>query len=136
MLTSDSWLKCSKFVFPEVENQARLYCDILTSCDRVNQIARQLPDLRFPLPVKDLMKVLLTMFSTPQAETTSGWESLNPELSEFVRQLSERGQYISMRAAGHTNMIAPHVVDHFELLQNWVCGIYNVAQIKPLPARS
>ena len=115
------------FVFPEVEDQARLYCDILTNCNRVNQIARRLPDLRFPLPVEDLMKVLLTMFSTPKAETTSGWESLNPDLSEFVGQLSERWQHMSMRADGHKNMIAPHVVDHFELLQNWVCGIYDVA---------
>src|SRR4029077_13323181 len=84
------------FVFPEVEDQARLYCDILTNCNRVNQIARRLPDLRFPLPVEDLMKVLLTMFSTPKAETTSGWESLNPDLSEFVGQLSERWQHMSM----------------------------------------
>jgi hypothetical protein len=24
-------------------------------------------------------------------------------------------------------MISSHVLDHFELLQNWVCGIYDVA---------
>jgi len=116
------------FAFPELEDQTHLYCDILTSCDRVNQIARHLPDLGFPLPVGDLMKLLLRMFSAQQAEKASGWESLNPELSEFMQQLGERLQAMSARSGRQrNNMISSHVVDHFELLQNWVCGIYDVA---------
>ena len=115
------------FVFPEVEHQGKLYCDILSCCDGLNQVARQLTCLRLPLPAKDLMKLCLAMFSHPQTEAASGWENLNPELLDFMQRLSEHCQPMSSRSAVQANMIAPHIVNHFELLQNWVCGIYDVA---------
>ena len=115
------------FVFPEVEHQGRLYCDILTCSNRFNQVARQLISLRLPLPVKDLMTLFLAMFSNPQTEAASGWENFNPELSDFMQRLSEHCQPMSSRSAVQANMVAPHIVNHFELLQNWICGIYDVA---------
>jgi glycosyltransferase involved in cell wall biosynthesis len=114
-------------VFPEVEDQGKLYREILACCNRLNQIARRLPSLRFPLPTKDLMELFLKMFSAPQDEAASAWESVNPELLEFMQRLSEHCQPMSSRSAVQANMIAPHIVNHFALLQNWLCGIYDVA---------
>ena len=115
------------FVFPEVGDQVKLYCDILTCFNRLNQIARQLPGLRFPLPTKDLMELFLKIFSAGQGEAASAWERVNPELLEFMQRLSEHCQPMSSPLSVRANMIAPHIVNHFELLQNWVCGIYDVA---------
>jgi glycosyltransferase involved in cell wall biosynthesis len=114
-------------VFPEVEDQVKLYCDILTCFNRLRQIARRLPGLRFPLPIKDLMELFLKIFSAGQGEPASAGESANPELLEFMQRLSEHCQPMSSALSVRANMVAPHIVNHFELLQNWVCGIYDVA---------
>jgi glycosyltransferase involved in cell wall biosynthesis len=115
------------FVFPEVEDKPQLCCDILMIYNRVNQIARDLPAIRFPLPVTELMKHFLTMFSDPQTEATSGGEGLHFELREFMQHLAEHCQIMSSRPDTRANMIFPHVMDHLELLQKWICGIYDVA---------
>src|SRR3984893_11229577 len=101
------------FVFPEVEHQVKLYCDILTCFNRLNQIARQLPGLRFPLPTKDLMELFLKIFSAGQGEAASAGESFHPELSDFMQRLSEHCQPMSSRSAVQANMVAPHIVNHF-----------------------
>ena len=62
----------ANFVFPEVADQSKLYCDILTMCHRVNQIAQEVPNLNLPLPVKELTDHFLAMLSASQAEPILG----------------------------------------------------------------
>lgn len=115
------------FVFPELDDKPKLYGDVLMICNQVNQIARELPEIRFPLPVTQLMEHFLTIFSAPQTEATSGREGLSFELRDFMQHLSEHYQMMSSRPDTKANMILPHIMDHLELLQKWICGIYDVA---------
>jgi O-antigen biosynthesis protein len=115
------------FVFPEVADQSKLFCDILMVGDRVNQIAQEISTLSLPLPVKELMEHFLALVSAPQAEAASDGEGLSDEFWEFMQHLSEHCQTMTSRSTTKANMILPHVMDHFERLRNWVCGIYDVA---------
>jgi len=115
------------FVFPEVADQSKLYCDILTMCHRVNQIARELPNLSLPLSVKELTDHFLAMLSASQAEPALDRKGLSSEFQDFMEQLSENCQTVNSRSATKANMIVPHVMDHVERLQNWICAIYDIA---------
>ena len=121
----------ANFVFPEVADQSKLYCDILTMCHRVNQIAQEVPNLNLPLPVKELTDHFLAMLSASQAEPILGGEGLSSEFQDFMRELSNNCQIANPRSSTKANMILPHVMNHVERLQKWICAIYDIAD-RPL----
>jgi hypothetical protein len=115
------------FVFPEVDDQSKLYRDILIMWQQVFQIYNELPNLGLPLPVKELTDHFLAMLSTSQAEPASADEGSSSDLREFMRSLSENCQMANSGSATKANMIRPHVTDHVERFQNWIRTIYDVA---------
>jgi glycosyltransferase involved in cell wall biosynthesis len=117
----------SNYVFPKITDQSKLYCDIVTMCHRVNRIARELPNLSLPLPVKELTDHFLAMLSASQAEPALDEEGLESEFQDFMQQLSKKRQTANSQSSTKTNMITPHVMAHVERLQNWICTIYDVA---------
>jgi glycosyltransferase involved in cell wall biosynthesis len=118
------------FVFPEVENSSKLFCDILMMWNRIGQVTRKIDDLKFPLPTRELMESVLTVLAAPYTKPYSAAEGLDPELREFMQQLSKHCHTMPSESSMKANMIWPHVMDHFERLREWICGIYDVADRK------
>jgi glycosyltransferase involved in cell wall biosynthesis len=118
------------FVFPQVEDKAKLFCDILMMWNRVGQVARELQDLRFPLPTRELTRRLLAIIAAPQTEPYLSPEGLDSELGELMQLLSEHRRTVRSQSSTKTNMIWPHMEDHCERLHEWICGVYDVADRK------
>ena len=48
-----------------------------------------------------------------------------------MRELSNNCQIANPRSSTKANMILPHVMNHVERLQKWICAIYDIAD-RPL----
>jgi len=118
------------FIFPEVEDKSKLFCDILTMGNRIRKVAGELQKLRLPLPTRELTQRLLAALATPQTEPDLPTAGLDSELGKFMQGLSERHGAPPSESPVKANMIRPHVVDHCERLFEWICGIYDVADRK------
>lgn len=118
------------FVFPGVEDRRKVYCDILMTWNRVGEVTHELEGLSFPLPTRELMDRVLTVLAAPQTKPDSATEGLDPELGEFMRVLSEHSRTVPSESSMKANMILPHVVDHFDRMRKWICGIYDIADRK------
>ena len=118
------------FVFPEVQDQRKVYCDILMMWNRIGRVARELERLSFPLPTNEFTQRLLALLAAPQMGPCSAMESRDSELGEFMQHFSEYGRRMSSESITKANMIWPHFKDHCERLHQWICGIYDVTDRK------
>jgi hypothetical protein len=95
--------------------------------NRIGQVTREIDDLKFPLSTRELMESVLTVLAAPHTKPYSAAEGLDPDLREFMQQLSKHCHTMPFESSMKANMIWPHVMDHFERLREWICGIYDVA---------
>src|SRR5260370_6919016 len=53
------------FVFPEVEDAIKLFCDTFMIWNRIGQVTREIDSLEFPFPTRALMQGYLTVLCAP-----------------------------------------------------------------------
>jgi glycosyltransferase involved in cell wall biosynthesis len=115
------------FTYPVVENKSKLFGDILTMGNRIRGVARDIQNIGFPLPTRELTQRIMAVLATPQTEPHLSAAGLDSELGTFMQELFERHGTVPSEGSKEANMIWPHVLDHCERLHEWIYGIYDVA---------
>lgn len=110
-----------EFTLPEIRDSQRLFTDISSLHQRLNSIGSQLLGSPLPVSVPDFMARLKSaLLAADVAPSHNG--SVDPALDDFVRHLAASDTVSAYQP--NRNMIVPHLMQHFALLQEFLCGVY------------
>ncbi len=116
----------SSFLYPAVDDKARLYSDIIKAYSKVAQSTQVLSGLRFPLPVRRFVDDLRSALLADATGTVLATQAFDPDLHELMEYLLRQDKASLAKWDARTNMILPHVLDYLERLGVWISGIYDV----------
>ncbi len=116
----------SSFLYPAVDDKARLYSDIIKAYSKVAQSTQVLSGLRFPLPVSRFVDDLRSALLADATGTVLATQAFDPDLHELMEYLLRQDKASLAKWDARTNMILPHVLDYLERLGVWISGIYDV----------
>ncbi len=113
------------FVYPDVERKERLYADMFFLHQRLKLLTRALRRATFPQPTPKLAEQLRSLLCS--GEYAGEGSLADAELDEFIRVLCQNldGQHTAH--AQDRNMLAPHLLRHFDEFCGWLSTIYDEA---------
>ena len=117
----------SSFLYPAVDDEARLYSDLAQAYSKVTQLGQVLADLKFPMQVNMLMEQVRSGLLTEDGGPVPADQVFDPELHEFIGRLLKEEDVFSSKSRVRTNMILSHLLDYLERLTAWISGAYDVA---------
>ena len=113
------------FAFPLVENREGLVENIASLYFRTNRIVHSITDLKYERRVSSLLGQIRTMYSTDQGELEAQDRlAANNGFDRFIRDLLEETGTAPISFAPERNMILPHFLHHFGLLETYASRIY------------
>lgn len=115
----------ANFVYPEVERKERLCADMFLLYRRMALLHGALERAAFPQPTMKLLQQLRALLCAGECEGQGGLA--DAELDEMISGLCETPNVQHAAYAPDTNMLAPHVLRHFDEFRNWLCAIYEEA---------
>jgi len=116
----------SSFLYPAVDDKARLYSDIIKAYGRVAKLGRVVTVLQFPLSVRRFVEELRSALQADATGTVVADQTFDPDLHGLMECLLKEEEISFSKSDARTNMILPHLVDYLERLGVWISGAYDV----------
>lgn len=116
----------SDSVYPRLNDKRHLYGDIADVYKRIGGVAECLSRQKFPLPLPAFLEqVRENMSASPGVNSGVG---IDPELREFIDELCASADINRNLLNRNSSMLLPHIRDHFEKFQRWVCYVHETAE--------
>jgi glycosyltransferase involved in cell wall biosynthesis len=116
------------FVFPPIDNQAKLFQDIAAIYHRTNQIASALADLKNERSIDKLMPWIRGMYSRSRgAIQQCDGRIHDSDFDRFVQSLVAHSATRVTSLNLRNNALLPHFLHHFKLLETFVERTYQIA---------
>ncbi len=116
----------SSFLYPVLDDRARLYFDIIKAYSKVGQLGGVVTGLQFPLPIRRFVDDLRSVLLADTTGTVVADQAFDPDLHGLMECLLKEDEISFSKSDARTNMIVPHVLDYLERLGVWISGIYDV----------
>jgi len=116
----------SSFLYPAVDDKARLYSDIIKAYGKVAKLGRVLTLLQFPLSVRRFVEELRSALQADATGTAVADQTFDPDLHGLMECLLKEDEISFSKSDARTNMILPHLLDYLERLGVWISGAYDV----------
>jgi glycosyltransferase involved in cell wall biosynthesis len=115
----------SSFLYPAVDDKARLYSDIIKAYSKVATLGRVVSFLQFPLPVRSFVAELRSALLLDGKDAVVADHAFDSDLHGLMEYLLKEEVSLS-KSDARTNMIVPHVLDYLERLGVWISGVYDL----------
>ena len=115
----------SSFLYPAVDDKARLYSDILNAYSKVATLGRVVSVLQLPLPVLRFVAELRSALLVDGKGAVAADHAFDSDLHGLMAYLLKEEVSLSKPDA-RRNMILPHLLDYLDRLGVWISGVYDV----------
>ena len=116
----------SSFLYPAVDDKARLYSDIIKMYAKVAKLGRVFTVLQCPLPVGRFVDELRSALQADATDTVVADQAFDTDLHGLMECLLKEHEVSFSIADARTNMILSHVLDYLDRLGMWISGVYDV----------
>ncbi len=113
------------YVYPDVEPKERLFADMFFLYQRVKSLTGAIGRTTFPQPTIKFSQQLRSLLCSGECEGEGNL--VDAELDEFIRGLCQKPDERQAAHARERNMLAPHLLRHFDEFCGWLSAVYEEA---------